>query len=192
MPQLSTVSRDLPRVVHLDLRDTAVRFAFSFAIDMSDWSRTLGRTAHAVVVADRITDRIDTPPLDVLVLTPTPAASRRAIDAFTSGRVRAILSDAEPESLPGALEGARRGLSVVSSEIVEAAHRFPTLTTRLERTLQLVVRGRPNRDIARELRQSEATTKRDVAQLLRRFDATNRVALAATALRLGLSPDGRS
>jgi DNA-binding NarL/FixJ family response regulator len=178
--------------VHLDLRDTAVRFAFSFAADLAGWSRTAGRAADVAVVADRIAERVDVPPLDVLVLTPTPAASRLAIDAFTSGRVRAIVSDAEPESLAGALEGARGGLSVVSSAIVEAAHRFPSLTARLEHTLHLVVRGRPNRDIARALQQSEATTKRDVAELLRRFDATNRVALAATALRLGLSADSRS
>ena len=63
------------------------------------------------------------------------------------------------------------------------------LTPRLERTLLLLVRGRANRDIARELGQSEATTKRDVADLLHRFDAPNRVALAAIAWRLGLSPD---
>jgi DNA-binding NarL/FixJ family response regulator len=60
----------------------------------------------------------------------------------------------------------------------------------LERTLQLVLRGCTNLAIARQVHQSEATTKRDVAELLRRFDAPNRMALAATAIRLGVHPDG--
>lgn len=192
MTALRAAAGEGPRLVHLDLCDTATRFAFSFAADQAGWSRTAGPARDVTLVADRLSARADAPPLDVLVLVASPVASRRAIDAFTAGRVRAVVSSAEPESLPTALEGARRGLSVLSTEVVEAAQRFPPLTGRLERTLHLVIRGRPNRDIARELRQSEATTKRDVAELLRRFDATNRVALAATALRLGLPADGRS
>lgn len=186
------MSGEGPRLVHLDLCDTAMRFAFSFAADEAGWSRTPGPARDVTQVADRLSTRADAPPLDVLVIAPSPIASRRAIDAFTVGRVLAVLSSTEPDSLATALEGARRGLSVLSTTIVEAAQRFPPLSARLERTLHLVVRGRPNRDISRELRQSEATTKRDVAELLRRFDATNRVALAATALRLGLPADGRS
>jgi DNA-binding NarL/FixJ family response regulator len=189
---VSAEVREPPRLVHIDLCDTAMRFAFSFAADEAGWSRTAGPARDVALVADRVSARADAPPLDVLVLPPNPIASRRAIDAFTAGQVRAVVASTDPSSLATALEGARQGLSVLSTAIVEAAQRFPPLSGRLERTLHLVVRGRRNRDIARELRQSEATTKRDVAELLRRFDATNRVALAATALRLGLPPDGRS
>ena len=50
--------------------------------------------------------------------------------------------------------------------------------------------GWSNPAIARQLHVSPGTTKRDVAELLRRFDAPNRMALSATALRLGLHPFG--
>lgn len=183
---------DRLRLVHLAVHDTAVRFALAFAVDAAGWSRAPSPVGDAVVVGDWVTDRPDAPPLDVLVLRPSPAASRRGLDAFTAGKVRSVVSSTDPGALPGALESARRGFSVVSREIVDAAQGFPELTPRLEHTLHLVVRGRANRDIARELRQSEATTKRDVGELLRRFDAANRVALAATALRLGLRIDPRT
>lgn len=179
------------RTVFLDLRDTAVRFAVSFAVEEAGWSRAGRADGAALVVADRVAGGPDVPPLDVLVLAPHPAASRRALDAFAAGHVRSVVSSSDPQSLPGALEASRRGLCIVSSAVVDAARGFPPLTPRLERTLTLVVRGRPNREIARELGRSEATAKRDVADLLRRFDAPNRVALAATALRLGWTGDPR-
>ena len=179
-------------MVHLDLSDTAMRFAFSFAVDEAGWSRTAGPARDVTLVADRLTTRPDAPPLDVLVLAPSPVASQRAIEAFTAGRVRAVVSSGSRTRCRAPSRELVGGLSVLSTAIVEAAQRFPTLSGRLERTLHLVIRGRPNREIARELHQSEATTKRDIAELLRRFDATNRVALAATALRLGLPADGRS
>jgi DNA-binding NarL/FixJ family response regulator len=181
-----------PRLVHLDLRDTATRYALSFAVEQAGWSRIEEPRAAAARVADHLVDRPDVPALDVLVLPPTPVACRRGIDAFTSGLVRAVVSATEPAALPEALEAGRRGLNVVSGSIVRAAHGYPALTPRLERTLHLVVRGRANREISRELGQSDATTKRDIAELLVRFDAPNRVALAATAWRLGLPMDAAS
>ena len=180
-----------PRLVHLDLHDTATRFALSFAVDQAGWTRVAdAATAHARVT-DRLVVRPDAPAIDVLVVAPTPASSRRAIDAFTEGLVRAVLATTDPQGLPDALDAGRQGRNLVSGAVVQAAQGFPSLSPRLERTLLLLVRGRANRDIARELGQSEATTKRDVADLLHRFDAPNRVALAATAWRLGLSPDAR-
>jgi DNA-binding CsgD family transcriptional regulator len=177
--------------VFLDLRDTATRFALSFAVDEAGWTRALEPGAAAAVVADHLPDRDDAPVLDVLVLPPSPIAGRRGIDAFVAGRARSVVASDDPTALPEALEAGRRGLSIVSAVLVTAAQDFPHLPARLERTLHLVVRGRTNRDIARELGQSEATTKRDIAALLVRFDAPNRVALAATAWRLGLPPPSR-
>lgn len=182
---------DPDRLVHLDLADAAVRFALSFALDQAGWVRAAERGPGTAVVADGLGDDAHAPPLDVLVLTPTPAASRRALDALLAGRVRSIVSSDDPAGLPAALEGGRAGLQVVADGVVAAAQRFPALTPRLDRTLLLVVRGRGNRDIARLLQVSEATTKRDVTDLLRRFDAPNRVALATAALRLGWRADRR-
>jgi DNA-binding NarL/FixJ family response regulator len=180
-----------PRLVHLGLRDLAARFALSFAVDQAGWTRVNDGSRPHARVADRLVVAPDQPALDVLVLAPTPANSRRGIDAFTSGLVRAVVASTDPQALPDALEAGRKGRHLVSGSVLQAAQGFPSLTPRLEHTLLLLVRGRANRDIARELGQSEATTKRDVAELLHRFDAPNRVALAATAWRLGLSPDAR-
>jgi DNA-binding NarL/FixJ family response regulator len=179
------------RLVHIDLRDRSVRYALCFAVDQAGWIRTRRRGPEVAAVADRAPATADAPPLDVLVVHPAPAISRAALDAFGVGTVRAIVATTDPGALPRALEAARQHLCLVSRSVLDAAQAYPLLGPRLERTLQLVVRGRPNRDIARELGQSEATTKRDIAELLRRFDAPNRVALAATALRLGLPSDGR-
>ncbi len=185
-----TADPEPPRVVHLDLRDTAVRYALSFAVDQAGWSRTHDPGRAAALVADHLVHGPDVPALDVLVLPPTAVACRRGVDAFTSGAARSVVVSTDPQALPDALEAGRRGLNVVSRSVVVAAHGYPTLTPRLERVLQLVVRGRANREIARDLGQSEATTKRDIAELLHRFDAPNRVALAATAWRLGLPGEG--
>jgi DNA-binding CsgD family transcriptional regulator len=178
-----------PRV-YVDLRDTTLRMALSFALDEAGWCRAAAREPGAAHVADRVVDHPASPPLDVLVIRPTPAACRRALDAFSAGTVRAVLRATDPSALPGVLELARRGLGVVPVAVVEAARAFPTLSPRLECTLGLVLKGWSNRAIARDIHQSEATTKRDVAELLRRFDAPNRMAMAAAALRLGVHPDG--
>lgn len=175
----------------LDVCDTTMRLALSFAVEEAGWRRTPTLQAGAVHVADRLPDRPGAPPLDVLVIHPSPAASRRAIDAFARGAVHSVLVAAEPRSLPPALHLARLGLAVVPVAVVEAARAFPALPPRLERTLELVLRGRSNRSIAAALHESDGTAKRDVAELLRRFDAPNRMALAATAIRLGVHPDGR-
>jgi DNA-binding NarL/FixJ family response regulator len=177
--------------VYLDLRDTTVRLALSFAVEEAGWRRTRTPMAGAVHVADRVRERPDAAPLDVLVIHPSPAASRRALDAFARGAVRSVLVAGEPRSLPWVLHLGRCGLAVVPVAVVEAAHAFPALAPRLERTLELLLRGCTNRAIATTLHQSEATAKRDVAELLRIFDAPNRMTLAATAIRLGVHPDGR-
>ena len=177
--------------VHLDLADTTVRLALSFAVDQAGWHRAASPVAGVARVSDRVLDRAGGPPLDVLVIHPSPASCRGAVDAFAAGAVRSVLRATEPAALPGLLELARRGLGVVPTTVVESARAYPTLTPRLEQTLGLVLRGWSNPAIARHLHRSEATTKRDVTELLRRFDAPNRMTLSATAIRLGLHPDGR-
>lgn len=177
--------------VFLDLQDLTVRMALAFAVDEAGWVRSPVAAAGAVHVGDRVLAE-PAPPLDVLVTTTSPAACRRAVDAFAAGSVRAVLRATDPSGLPAVLHLARRGLGVVPAAVVEAARGFPVLPPRLERTLGLVLRGWSNQVIARHLHQSEATTKRDVADLLRRFDAPNRVALAAAAIRLGVHPAGGS
>jgi DNA-binding NarL/FixJ family response regulator len=177
--------------VFLDIRDATVRLALSYAAEEAGWLRTHTPRSGAFHVTDRLPVGPGSPPVDVLVIHPSPAASRQAIDAFARGAVRSVLVAGEPRSLPGVLHMAQRGMAVVPVRVVEAASAFPVLPLRLERTLELVLRGWSNRSIAAALHQSEGTAKRDVTELLRQFDAPNRMALAATAIRLGVHPDGR-
>ena len=178
---------DTARRVHLDVRDTTLRLALAFAADRAGWAQ-VEVARGAISVADRAPTVPGLPPVDVLVITASPAAARRALDAFNDGSARGVLRATDPNGLPLALELARRGLGVVPAAVVESARAFPPLDDRLRRTLELVLQGWSNPRIARAVHHSEATTKRDVAELLRRFDAPNRVALAATALRLGVHP----
>jgi DNA-binding NarL/FixJ family response regulator len=173
--------------VHLAIGDATLRLALAFAVDRAGWAEA-DASNGALFVADRVSLDPGHAPVDVLVVPPSPAAARRALDAFTDGAARSVLRATDPKGLPLALELARRGLGVVPAAIVESARAVPPLDERLERTLELVLQGWSNPRIARAVHHSEATTKRDVAELLRRFDAPNRVALAATALRLGLHP----
>ena len=170
--------------VFVDLVDTTQRVAMSFVAHEAGWAPARSARSADVHVGDRVLDS-SAPPLDVLVIPAAPAPSRRAVEAFTTGRVRAVVDAAEPDELPIALSLLRSGLGVVPVRVLEAANRVPALRPRLERTLQLVLRGQSNRRIARVVHESEATAKRDVAELLRLFDAPNRLALAATAIRLG-------
>ena len=60
------------------------------------------------------------------------------------------------------------------------------LTAREVEVLRLIVDGRTNREIARQLVLGEETIKTHVARVLRKLDATNRTAAAARARELGL------
>jgi DNA-binding NarL/FixJ family response regulator len=181
--------RRLPLVVGppvaLSVRETTLRLALSFVIEDAGWARSEAPGPGCLEVADRIGGATDARPLDVLVVAPTPAASRAAMAAFSEGRTRAILDATRPDELPQTLGLVAQQLCVVPAGILDAAHHAPALARRLDDTLHLLLRGQPNRLIARSVHQSEATTKRDVAELLRLFDAPNRTALVATATRLG-------
>jgi DNA-binding NarL/FixJ family response regulator len=176
------------RTVHLDVADTTLRYALAYACDEAGWSRALDPHPGAGLVGDRVPPSVGQAVLDVLVVQATPLACRRGLEAFSAGTVRALVSAAEPEALPQVLELRRTGVSAVPSTLVDAALRFPLLRPRLERTLQLVVRGSSVAAISRALHQSQSSTKRDVGELLRLFDAPTRLALAATAVRLGVPP----
>lgn len=174
------------RTVHLEVVDTTLRYALSFACDAAGWVRSPVARRGVAQVGDRVPSEAAPTTLDVLVVQPTPLACRRGLDAFSAGRVRALVSADEPEELPRALELRRSGVSSVPCTLVDAALRFPVLRPRLERTLQLVVRGATVASISRALHQSPSSTKRDIGELLRLFDAPSRLALATTALRLGV------
>lgn len=175
--------------VFLDLRDAATCLALVHACEAAGWTRSNVPTPRGAIVVDQVVVPVHRR-VDALVIEPTPAASRLALEAFTAGRVLAVVAAGEPHTLPPALELARAGYGVVPRRVVEAAERVPQLSPRLDQVLQLVLRGRTNSAISRALVQSLSSTKRDVSSLLQLFDAPNRQALVATAMRLGIAPRG--
>ena len=175
--------------VFLDLRDATTCLALVHACETAGWARSRVPEPRAAVVADQLVTHVHRR-LDALVIEPTPAASRLAVEAFTGGRAASVVAATEPHTLPRALELARDGYGIIPRIVVEAAERLPEIPPRLERVLQLVLRGRTNAAISRTLAQSLSSTKRDISHLLDLFDAPNRQVLVAAAMRLGIRARG--
>lgn len=123
---------------------------------------------------------------------------RAAIDAGVDGF---LLKDAEPEVLAGAVRAVARGESVLAPGVTgrvmawvrgsqgstEAAAMLEGLTSRELEVLAEIGRGATNAEIARALFIAETTVKTHVSSLLTKLGARDRVALALTAQRAGLS-----
>ena len=126
------------------------------------------------------------------------ALVRAAIDAGVDGF---LLKDAEPEVLAGAVRAVARGESVLapgvtgrvmawvrgSKSSTEAAAMLEGLTSRELEVLAEIGRGATNAEIARTLFIAETTVKTHVSSLLTKLGVRDRVALALTAQRAGLS-----
>ena len=123
---------------------------------------------------------------------------RAAIDAGVDGF---LLKDAEPEVLAGAVRAVARGESVLAPGVTgrvmawvrgstgstEAAATLEGLTSREIEVLAEIGRGATNAEIARALFIAETTVKTHVSSLLTKLGVRDRVALALTAQRAGLS-----
>jgi DNA-binding NarL/FixJ family response regulator len=73
-----------------------------------------------------------------------------------------------------------------------AAARGPVLTPRQWDVLHAVLKGRPVKQIARDLDISESTVKTHVSAVLRELDVTTRTEAIVKAVQLGLDFSGRS
>ena len=123
---------------------------------------------------------------------------RAAIDAGVDGF---LLKDAEPEVLASAVRAVARGESVLAPGVTgrvmawvrgstgstEAAGMLERLTSRELEVLAEIGRGATNAEIARTLFIAETTVKTHVSSLLTKLGVRDRVALALTAQRAGLS-----
>ena len=123
---------------------------------------------------------------------------RAAIDAGVDGF---LLNDAEPEVRAGAVRAVARGESVLAPGVTgrvmawvrgstgstEAAGMLERLTSRELEVLAEIGRGATNAEIARTLFIAETTVKTHVSSLLTKLGVRDRVALALTAQRAGLS-----
>ncbi|HZD74133.1 MAG TPA: response regulator transcription factor [Actinomycetota bacterium] len=143
-----------------------------------------GATATAMI-------RERNPEIQVMVLTTydSDADIRQAIEAGATGY---LLKDAGREELFSAVRSAARGKSVLSPSIasrVLGQLQVPadqTLTDRESQILTAVAQGLTNKEVARELRISEATVKTHLLHVFAKLGVDDRTAAATLALRRGI------
>jgi NarL family two-component system response regulator LiaR len=143
----------------------------------------------------RITTR--QPEARILVLT-SFAADDKVLPAIKAGALGYLLKDSGPEELVDAIHQVQRGESSLHpaiarkllQELSRPSDRPPapeSLTEREVEVLQLVARGRSNREIAEELTISEATARTHVSNILSKLHLASRTQAVLYALREGLA-----
>jgi NarL family two-component system response regulator LiaR len=143
----------------------------------------------------RITTR--QPEARILVLT-SFAADDKVLPAIKAGALGYLLKDSGPGELVEAIRQVQRGESSLHpaiarkllQELSRPSDRPPAsepLTEREVEVLQLVARGRSNREIAEELTISEATARTHVSNILGKLHLASRTQAVLYALREGLA-----
>lgn len=139
------------------------------------------RDSRGLATLDRL--RGDWPRLPVLVVSGSldeslaGEALRRGASGFLS---KSVGSDQLIETL-------RRTLLVDAGE---ASERAEPLSDRQQEVLGLLLEGKSNKLICRELDLSEATVKSHLQAIFRKLEVSSRTQAVLAAVRLGLSPDG--
>jgi DNA-binding NarL/FixJ family response regulator len=109
--------------------------------------------------------------------------------AMQAGAKAYLLKGTSIDELISAIRAVHLGRSRISPEIAEKlAERMsgPQLTNRELDVLQLIVHGRSNKEIARDLIISEATVKTHINSLLGKLDVTDRTQAATAAIQRGI------
>ena len=133
----------------------------------------------------------------VIVLT-SFVDERRLLPALQAGAAGYLLKDVAPAELARAIRAAHDGDALldpgVAARLLDAMARAPApateLTARETEVLALIVRGRANKVIARELGISEKSVKAHVGRVLAKLGVADRTLAALLAVRTGLVPDG--
>ena len=135
--------------------------------------------------------RKERPGTNVLVLTTSDSGADilRAVEAGATGYV---LKDAPREELYGAIRAAAEGKPLLAPDV--AAHivervRWPSeesLSGREVEVLELVARGKGNKEIARSLWISEATVKSHLLHINDKLGAADRASAVAAAMKRGI------
>jgi DNA-binding NarL/FixJ family response regulator len=134
------------------------------------------------------------PGLSVVVLTAL-ADEARMIEAVRAGAAGYLLKDASIDEIVAGVDAALRGDSLVAPQVTGKLLRsirdraegggtvHPSLSEREQEVLDLMVQGRDNAAIARELYISRNTVKRHVSAILAKLGVENRVQAVVRALR---------
>lgn len=139
--------------------------------------------------------RHDHPQLPVVVLSATH--DRATVGAALAAGARGYVSKtASPEALLDAVRTVLSGGRDVTADVARAAARVPGipadtlgLTQRQAEVLQLLVQGKPNKLICRDLRLSEGTVKVHVSAILRALNVHSRSQAIVELARRGVTVD---
>lgn len=117
------------------------------------------------------------------------------VEAVEAGAVSYVLKTVSAEELIYALQGAFRGMPVMTEDVAQALTRGirqkavqgedSGLTEREKEVLLLIAEGKNNKDIAEELHISIKTVKTHVSNLLMKCELEDRTQLAIFAFRHG-------
>lgn len=142
------------------------------------------------------------PGLPVLILT-TFADDEWLFDAIRAGAAGYLLKDTGREDLEKAIRGTLAGRSFIDPALAGKLFRKiadpqagalpsgPELTDREREILGLIVAGRTNPQIARELYLAPGTVRNYVSTLLQKLEVEDRTRAAVEAVRRGLVPPAR-
>ncbi len=129
-----------------------------------------------------------TPDAKIIVLT-TYDGDEDIFRALQAGAQSYLLKGVSFEDLIEAIRVVHAGQKRIPAEVAERlAERFSVepLTGREQQVLELIVRGRSNKEIGTELKISEATVKSHINSLLSKLGVTDRTQAATTAIQRGL------
>lgn len=137
------------------------------------------------------------PEAKILVLT-SFAADEQVFPAIKAGALGYLLKDTQPEDLIEAIHRVYQGESSLSptiarkvlEEVFQPAAKPPTtdpLTRREVEVLQVLAKGKSNRDIAAELHISETTVRTHVSNILGKLHLASRTEAALYALKEGMA-----
>ena len=132
--------------------------------------------------------RVRWPAARIIVLT-TFDGDEDIYRAMQAGAKAYLLKGMSVEELIDTIHAAHQGRSRIPVEIAEKlAERMsgPQLTNRELGVLELIVRGRSNKEIASELIISEATVKTHINSLLTKLNVTDRTQAATAAIQRGI------
>lgn len=120
----------------------------------------------------------------------------RLMPALAAGAAGYLLKDVEPSELARAVRGAQAGEAMIDPTVAarllrtladpQARAASGELTRREREVLALIVAGRSNKRIARELEIAEKTVKTHVGHLLAKLGVADRTQAAMLAVRSGL------
>ncbi|MGE5603954.1 MAG: response regulator, partial [Nitrososphaerales archaeon] len=133
------------------------------------------------------------PQTQILVLTSFTEA-QLVRDALKAGAIGYLLKDVAIDELAQAVRNASRGQSTLHRAATQALIQPPAvrpelieeLTERQREVLALVVQGRSNQEIARQLYLGLSTVRFHVSAILAKLGAANRAEAAAIAVRHNL------